>query len=208
MSEQVKHTRTWVNLGDIIAIAMMSLASFLVETTLGLVLLPFIPFPLMGGLLSGFFDAILIFTANYLVPRKGAPFIFAVLLLTMSTVTPSFGPVGAYKILIGVGLGLTIEILLSIIGRSGPAGIVAVAVAFGGSIPMTYFAWRHYGIPGVNELRPVIFYLTPIYAALGGVGAAAGLWIYNHRLSRHSIVKRLREGSFTEFDGDSPDKGQ
>src|SRR6266851_10483482 len=110
-----------------------------------------------------------------MVPRRGGPFIFAVLLLTMSTVTPSFGPVGAYKIFIGVGLGLIIEILLLIIGRSGKAGIIATAVAFGGSIPMTYFAWRWYGIPLTSQLRPVIYALTGVYTLLGAVGAATGL---------------------------------
>jgi hypothetical protein len=184
-----------INQRDAIALAIMCVGSFLIETTLGLVLLPFIPFPLMGGLLSGFFDAILIFLAIYLVPRRGAPLLFAVFLLTLSTVTPSFGPIGLYKISIGLGLGLTIEAWLLLMGRSILAYVAGTAIAFGLSIPMTYFAWVSFGIPGADLVRPIMFWLILAYTVLGALGASTGAWIYKTRLSRHATIVRLREGS-------------
>lgn len=196
MDEKTRPTPVggWMGLRDVVAIAMLSVASFLIETTLGLFLLPLIPIPLVGGFASGFFDAILIFTAIFLVPRRGAPLLFAVLLLTMSTITPSFGPVGAYKILIGIGLGLAIELLLMLIGRSIKAYVVATALGFGGSIPMTYFAWVWFKIPGPEDLQPLLLWLTLAYVALGAAGALAGAWIYTRRLSRYPSVVALREG--------------
>jgi len=186
--------RKWINLRDAVALAMMSAVSFILETTLGLVLLPFIPFPLMGGLLSGFFDAVLIFTANFIVPRRGGASLFAILLLTMSTVTPSFGPVGAYKIFIGAALGLTLDLLLLIIGRSATAYVIATSVAFSGSIPITYLAWKYFGVPGIDRLLPLLLWLTLAYALLGAVGALAGHKLYRSRLERHDVVRRLRAG--------------
>ncbi len=194
MSDEVKTARKWIDLGDAVAIAMMSLASFLIETTLGLLILPFIGIPLMGGLVSAVLDGALMFIAYYLVPRRGQPLLFAILLLTMSTVTPSFGPVGWYKIFIGVGLGLTIELLLLIIGRNAVTGIIATAIAFGLSIPMTYFAWVRFNIPGIDTLRPYLVRLSLVYTVLGAIGASLGYWIYKTRLSRHSAIVRLREG--------------
>jgi hypothetical protein len=186
--------RKWIDLRDSVALAMMSLASFLIETTLGLLLLPFIPFPLMGGLLSGFLDGTLIFLANYMVPRRGGAMLFAVLLLTMSTITPSFGPIGAYKVLIGFGLGLVLEILLLIIGRSATSYIVAVAVAFGLSIPMTFEAWKYFGIPGASQLKPALPWITLAYTVLGAIAALFGSYLYNTRLKKHMKIRKLREG--------------
>jgi hypothetical protein len=192
MTTQQGKKMEFINSRDAIAIALMSVASFVIETTLGLVLLPFIPFPLMGGLLSAFFDSILIFTAIFLVPRLGAPLLFGVLLLTMSTVTPSFGPIGAYKVLIGIGLGVALEVLLLVLGRGKSAYVVATAVGFGLSIPMTYLAWVHFGIPGADELKPVVPMLTAAYTIIGAIGASVAAWIYTTRLSRYEAVRRLR----------------
>lgn len=194
MKSEAESARRWIDLGDAVAIAMMALASFLIETTLGLLILPFIPIPLMGGLVSVVVDAALIFIAYYLVPRRGQPLLFAVLLLTMSTVTPSFGPVGLYKIFIGIGLGLTLELLLLIIGRNAVTGIIATATACGLSIPMTYLAWVRFNIPGIDRLRPALVWLSLVYAGLGALGASLGYLIYKKRLSRHAAIVRLREG--------------
>lgn len=198
MKSKAEFERKWIDLGDVVAIAMMALGSFLIETTLGLVILPFIPIPLMGGLVSAVLDASLIFIAYYLVPRRGQPLLFAVLLLTMSSVTPSFGPVGWYKIFIGIGLGLTLEVFLFIVGRTALTGIIATALAFGLSIPITYFAWVRFHIPGVDQLRPALWWLSLVYAALGALGASFGYWIYKARLSKHAAIVRLREGKDDE----------
>lgn len=194
MNEIIQHDeRKYVDFPDVITICVMCVGSFLIETTLGLAILPLISIPLMGGLVSGFFDAGLIFIAIYLVPRRGAAFLFAVLLLSLSTVTPSFGPVGLYKIWIGVGLGLTSEMIL-MISRRPIAIMLAIAIAFALSIPVTYFAWVTYGIPGAEELRPALVWLAGIYAVLGFVGSAAGYAIFKNFLIKHRVVVRIRSG--------------
>jgi len=184
--------RNWINTQDVIAIAVTAILSFFIESTLGLFLIPIIPIPLVGGLLSALFDAMIIFLANYLVPRKGGALLFATILLSLSTITPSFGPPGFYKVFIGIALGGTLEIVLLATGRSYKAYIFATAIAFGLSIPMTYLAWKYFGIP-TEKLQPYLWKFTGIYAFMGFVGSfIAYRYIYLNRLSKFEIIRKTR----------------
>jgi len=178
-------------------IGVFSTLSFVVEISLGLVLTSvFSGIPLIGGLLSALPDAAIVFLGAYLVPRRGGILLFAVILLTFSTVTPSFGPAGAYKILIGIMLGLTCELILMMFGRKVWVYILATAVAFSASIPFTYWAWEWFGLPGVEDIRTAIPWLMVVYAFLGGIGAYGGFKLYSSRLSQIPALQRVREGSW------------
>jgi len=117
------------------------------------------------------------------------------LLLALSTVTPSFGPPGAYKLLIGVALGVAAEVGLMILGRKPWAYVATVAVVFGLSVPITYGAWLLFELPAVAELRPHLPLCTGIYVILGGIGASLGAFIYRSRLEKYRIVKQIRQGN-------------
>lgn len=186
--------RRFINMRDCLALAMLVMGSFAIETTLGLIITPLSPIPLLGGLVSGLFDAVLIFLAVYLVPRIGAPIFFATILLALSTVTPSFGPVGAYKIVIGIALGATIELLLLIIGRTAVSYMIAVATSFALSIPFTVWAWKWFGIAGADRLESIMVVISGVYFILGFAGAYFGYVIYKKRLVSHPAVCRLRDG--------------
>ena len=194
MSTSQRTERKWIDTRDAVVLAMFSVLSFLIETTLGLILYAFSAIPLAGGMVSGIFDAILIFLGVFLVPRRGAALLFSLLLLTMSTVTPSFGPPGLYKVAIGVGLGAAIEVVLMIVGRSIKAYVFATGLAFALSIPMTFWAWQWFGIPGASELRKMLLTFTGVYFAIGCVGATIGAGIYRGRLQKHKMILDLREG--------------
>jgi hypothetical protein len=183
----------WLTRQDTIVICVVVMMSFAVENTIGLLLLPLLGIPLVGGLLSAVIDALLIFLGSYLVPRRGTALLFATLLLLLSTLTPSFGPPGPYKILIGVGLGLTCEILLVVLGRKAWSYVVTIAIAFGLSIPMTYAAWAAFDIPGIEQLRSKLPLFTALYAILGAIGASLGVALYRFRLDRHEAIRRIRQ---------------
>lgn len=167
----------FINGRDIFILTIMAFISFIIESTIGLFLLPFVPIPLVGGLASSVIDAIIIFTAIYSVPRRGAAVYFAILLLSMSIITPSFGPPGIYKIFIGLALGLICEIIL-LLKKSDIIYILAVGVAFGASIPVTYFAWKYANVSAINALKPYLFVFTIVYAILGAIGALIGLRLF------------------------------
>lgn len=193
-SRSVEATTHWITLQDTTVICVTVMMSFVVENTLGLILLPILGIPLVGGLASSFFDALLIFLGTYLVPRRGAALLFSLLLLSLSIITPSFGPPGVYKLLIGLGLGIVCEILLLLLGRKAWSYIVTIAIAFALSIPITYAAWKAFGIPGIETLRPKLVLFMIVYAALGAIGSSVGAVLYNSRLRRHEPIQRIRRG--------------
>jgi hypothetical protein len=186
--------RSWINGRDALFVAMLATLSFVIENTIGLVLIPLVSgIPLIGGTLSAIPDAAIVFLGAFLIPRRGAILLFATILLTLSTVTVSFGPPGIYKILIGLMLGLLFELLL-VISRQNVSYVVSTAVVFAASIPVTYLAWKLFELPGVEQLEPQIPLLMAIYFVEGGVGAGLGYLLYTKRLSRLRSVQKLREG--------------
>jgi hypothetical protein len=184
----------WVNTRDLLFVAMLATLSFVIENSLGLILIPLVSgVPLIGGTLSALPDAMIVFLGAYLVPRRGAILLFATLLLTLSTVTPSFGPPGIYKIVIGLGLGIIFEMLL-LVSRKTPMYIFATAVVFAASVPVTYVAWTMFKLPGVEYLRPRIPFLVGVYFVEGGLGSWLGWLLYEKRLSRLRAIQRIRGG--------------
>lgn len=187
--------RTVIDQGDVLALVLMSLISFVIQNTIGLFLLPLVSIPLVGGFISGWVDAIVIFLAIYIVPRRGACLLFAMLILTLSTVTPSFGPPGWYKILIGLMLGGAMELTRELVGRATALGnIAAVVVAFALSVPCTYLAWNWFGPPGADLVLGAIAWMPAVYAVIGLVGSWLGLKVYHTRLEKVGAVRAIRAG--------------
>jgi hypothetical protein len=185
-------TDRWINRKDSVFIAIIAGLSFILENSLGLVLLPLASsIPLIGGTLSAIPDAAIIFLGAYLVPRRGSILLFATILLTLSIVTPSFGPPGFYKIFIGLALGGVFELLV-LVNRSTAFYILSTGLAFSASVPMTYLAWTLFGLPGVATLRPKLPYLMGIYFVEGIMGALLGSFLYKTRLSKMAAVKKVR----------------
>lgn len=182
----------WIDRKDSLFIAIVAGLSFIVENSLGLILFPLASsVPLIGGTLSAIPDATIIFLGAYLVPRRGAVLLFATLLLTLSIVTPSFGPPGFYKIFIGVILGGIFELVLWF-NRSTALYVFGTALAFSLSVPVTFTAWMYLGLPSVGLLRTKLPLLMAVYFVEGLLGALIGNFIYKSRLSKMAAVQRMR----------------
>ncbi len=185
-------TTKWITRKDSLFIAIIAGLSFILENSLGLILFPLASsVPLIGGTLSAIPDAIIIFLGAYLVPRRGAVLLFATLLLTLSIVTPSFGPPGFYKVFIGIALGGVFEVVL-LFNRSTALYIVATGIAFSLSVPVVFLAWTYMGLPSVALLKRRLPLLMAIYFVEGLVGALIGNFIYQSRLSKMAAVQRMR----------------
>ncbi len=183
----------WISRKDSVFIAIIAGLSFILENSIGLVLLPLASsIPLIGGTLSAIPDSAIIFLGAYLVPRRGSVILFATVLFTLSIVTPSFGPPGFYKIFIGLALGGIFEILL-LINRSTAFYVVATGLAFSASVPMTYLAWTVFDLPAVTTLRSRLPVLMGIYFVEGVLGALLGSFLYKTRLSKMAAVRKMRD---------------
>lgn len=194
--DQSNRTETkWIDRKDSVFIAIIAGLSFIVENSLGLILFPLAgSVPLIGGTLSAIPDATIIFLGAYLVPRRGAVLLFATLLLTLSTVTPSFGPPGFYKIFIGIMLGGIFELVLWF-NRSTGLYIFGTGLAFSLSVPVTFTAWMYLGLPSVGLLKTKLPLLMAVYFVEGILGALMGNYIYKTRLSKMTAVQRMRRAS-------------
>lgn len=182
----------WINRKDSVFIAIVAGLSFILENSLGLILFPLASsVPLIGGTLSAIPDATIIFLGAYLVPRRGAVLLFSTLLLTLSIVTPSFGPPGFYKVFIGVALGGVFELVL-LFNRSTGVYIVATGLAFSLSVPVVFLVWTYMGLPSVALLKTRLPLLMAIYFVEGLIGALIGNFIYKTRLSKMVAVQRMR----------------
>lgn len=182
----------WIDRRDSVFIAIVAGLSFILENSLGLVLFPLASsVPLIGGTLSAIPDAAIIFLGAYLVPRRGAVLLFATLLLTLSIVTPSFGPPGFYKVFIGIVLGGIFELVL-LFNRSTAMYVVATGLAFSLSVPVVFLTWTYMGLPQVALLKTKLPLLMAVYFVEGLVGAVVGNFIYKTRLSKMIAVQRMR----------------
>jgi hypothetical protein len=185
-------TTKWISRKDSVFIAIVAGLSFILENSLGLILFPLASsVPLIGGTLSAIPDAMIIFLGAYLVPRRGAVLLFATLLLTLSIITPSFGPPGFYKVLIGIALGGVFELVL-LFNRSTALYIVATGIAFSLSVPVVFLVWTFMGFPAVALLKAKLPWLMAIYFVEGILGALIGNFIYRTRLSKMVAVQRMR----------------
>ncbi len=185
-------TTRWIDRRDSVFIAIVAGLSFILENSLGLVLFPLASsVPLIGGTLSAIPDAAIIFLGAYLVPRRGAVLLFATLLLTLSIVTPSFGPPGFYKVFIGIVLGGIFELVL-LFNRSTAMYVVATGLAFSLSVPVVFLTWTYMGLPQVALLKTKLPLLMAVYFVEGLVGAVVGNFIYKTRLSKMIAVQRMR----------------
>ena len=81
-----------------------------------------------------------------------------------------------------------------LLGRRDWVYVLAIAIVFGLSVPITYFVWTLFAIPGIDAVRGHIPLFMLLYTFLGGIGAFLGLLLYVRRLSRHQLVQRVRNG--------------
>ena len=185
----------WISQRDCVAIGIFASLSFLIDISLGLILTPLVStVPLIGGLLSAIPNAAIVFLGAYLVPRRGSVTLFTVILLTLATVTPSFGPPGFYKIAIGIILGLIAETILWVFGRRPFIYILGTGVSFALSIPATWLAWKIVHLPNSARLLHEMPILIGAYFILGITGAWIGFVFYTKQLSHVSVIEKMRHG--------------
>lgn len=210
MSQESVDYKSWISARDAMAVSMLAIAGFILEITIGLVLTPiFANIPLIGGTLSAIPDSIIVFFGAFLIPRKGGILLYSTILLMLSTFTASFGPPGLYKIAIGLALGITFEMILAIGGRHRVFPyIFGTCVAFAASIPFTMWAWVLFGLPGVDQLLPKLWFLMAVYFGLALIGSlTAYYFIYKPYLAHVYAIQIFRAGTYQKPEQKADEQG-
>lgn len=148
--------------------------------------------PGTSGILTIIITTILIIIAAELVQARGVFTVVVTLFSILAIPTSIFGPPVIAKIGIGFVTGLAYDLVWELCGRRPRGFIVAAAVATAVSILSIFVVMTWVNHPRLDFMRKAIWYLIPLYAALGGVGAWLGHSVVWKRLERAGFVKQLQ----------------
>lgn len=147
--------------------------------------------PATGGIVNIFAAVFIVIIGVKLVPKFGFATLTIGILFLLSIPTIIGGPPGFHKVINGLLIGLTTDIVLVIGRRSRLAHIIAGSFGAMVSILSIYAVLVIFRLPGVEKLAPLVLPLTILQAVLGALGAFVGILIFERRLSKLNAVKRL-----------------
>lgn len=147
--------------------------------------------PATGGL-ANIFVAVLLATVGAQIARvDGFGTLVVGLVFTFAVPTIVGGPPGPQKIINGVLIGLSFDLIIALAGKRVWAYVLAGAVAAMVSIVSIYFTLVLLHLPGIDRLRSLLLPLTLAQGVLGSLGAYVATLIYRKRLRRLVAVQRL-----------------
>ena len=152
--------------------------------------------PATGGIANIFAAVLIVIIGVKLAPRFGFATLTIGLLFTIAIPTIIGGPPGIYKVINGILIGLTADIVLFFGKRTYISHIVAGSLAAVVSIVSIYYAMLILGLPAVEKLKPLLLPLSILQAITGAAGAYVGQRIFDKRLVKIEAVKRLMSQSY------------
>lgn len=147
--------------------------------------------PATGGILNIFVAVLVVMIGLKIVPKFGFGTLTMAIMFAIAIPTVIGGPPGVYKIIDGILIGLTLDIITSIGRRSDLSHVIAGSVGAMVSILSLYFALVILNLPGVDRLAPLLKFLVPLQGITGALGTWAGLAIFKKRLKNISAIQRL-----------------
>jgi ABC-type thiamin/hydroxymethylpyrimidine transport system permease subunit len=148
--------------------------------------------PGTSGIATIIVTTVLVVICARLVETPGVFTLIVTLFTVMAIPTNLFGPPGPHKILIGLLTGLTYDLVWNITGRRRFSLPIAAALATAVSILLIFGLMTYLHHPRADYLKSVLKYIGPMYALFGFLGGVIGNWIYDHSLSRLSVVQQLK----------------
>jgi hypothetical protein len=165
--------------------------AFAVAFTLGLGIIVATGIPATGGIANIIATTLVLIIGVKIVPRFGFSTLTLGLMFTMAIPTVTGGPPGVYKIINGILIGLTADIVLALGKRNNLSHILGGSMAAVVSILSIYAAMVILQLPAANLLRPLLPVLTIVQAVMGALGAWAGLTIFNKRLKNIRFIQQF-----------------
>jgi len=153
--------------------------------------------PATGGILNAFATAFVIGVAVVGVKKWYAPILVWLVFALLAWPTPTMGPPGPHKILIGIATGIVLAIILALpIFRTRYIWIRYFVAGAAMSAFMTYLIlqamlYLNLSPEAAAKLQQYLPYLLPLYAVLGGAGFAVAHRIFETRLARLPYFSRL-----------------
>ena len=177
---------------ELVFIALMGALMFTIAFSLGAGLIAATGTPLVGGLIVNLFVAFILVLTGLTVRKFGTFTLILLIHTVLSTPTINFGPPGVYKIIIGVSLGLLVDIILLASKYKKWAYYFSAVFAF--ILVGPYLLWFLIllGLPGVETLSKVIYIIVAVYAVEALIGTWLAIKVYDKKLKDTRIFRQIR----------------
>jgi hypothetical protein len=165
--------------------------TFVVAFALGSGIILATGIPATGGLVNIFAAVLLMIIGIRIVPRFGFATLAMTIMFSIAIPTIIGGPPGVYKVVSGILIGLSFDIVASVLGRTRWAFVIAGSFASIISLLCVYFALLLLQLPGIERLEPLLKFLIPVQAINGALGAIVANFLFEKRLKNISAIQRL-----------------
>ena len=176
---------------ELIFIALMSAFMFAADFVIAIGIVTATGIPLSGGIISvvviGFFYSIILFS----VKKFGTATLVALIYTALASPTASFGPPGAYKLIIGLVLGLLVDIVLYFGNYKKFMYYIAIFFGFMIVAPVMLGMIILLGLPGAEELGKMVVILMFVQGIEGVIGMWLGSRLYEKKLKNKRIFKQI-----------------
>jgi len=149
--------------------------------------------PATGGIVNIFAAVLVMMIGIKIVPKFGFATLTMGIMFAIAIPTVIGGSIGIYKVLNGMLIGLTFDLVVFLGKRTTFSYIIGGALGSMVSILTLYYALFYLELPGVDKLYPLLKYLVPLQGINGALGAWVGLSIFNKRLMKLSAIQRLMD---------------
>ncbi len=178
---------------DFLFVGLLAATVFAVAFVLGAGIIAATGIPATGGL-GNIFAAVFLLVLGYQIcPRPFMGTLTLALMFAIALPTTIGGPIGPFKIVNGIVIGLAFDLAAWIGRRSAASQVIGAAIASVLSLWGVYVGLVMLGLPGAERLQPLLLPLSGVQALLGAVGAWLALALFRKRLSKWPAVKRFQQ---------------
>lgn len=163
---------------ELVITALTGAATFATASVISGVLNAVTGTPLIGGLIVNLFVAALFTAGLFVVEKPGFVTAWILIHTALSIPTNNFGPPGAYKVFLGVAIGVIIDIVVYYASYQKRWVYGITGVGFGAVVPGLWLVLSWLGMPAADSLAGLVIPLTVVYVVEGVIGAWLGRQLY------------------------------
>lgn len=181
---------SWAN-KDYVISGVFGATAFVMAFALGAGIIVATGIPATGGLANILVAVLILTIGGQLSPKFGFMTLTSSILFLLAIPTVIGGPLGPYKLITGLAVGLTFDIVLATAGRKRLGFTVGGSMAAMVSIVSIYLLLLWLKVPAVERLAPLVVPLAAAQGVLGAIGGLVGYEVFQRRLIKISAVRRL-----------------
>lgn len=146
--------------------------------------------PLIGGLALNIVFSFIMATALLIIRKPGTASLLVLIYSALSVPTANFGPPGIYKIIMGLIMGIIVDIVLYYGKYKKLAYYFGIGLVFFLAGPLLYIALILLKMPAANKIAGLMIPLMIIYLVEALIGTFLAFKVYN-KIKDKSLIRQL-----------------